>query len=259
MKDNLHGTGEHRLYRCAGCGRGGLAFIIYRDGSFPGARHELWEFLQEVGERLRLPADTPAGIAAEFREAEKCQSNCCYRATAGMFRSVLDKTLRANGYKLKPGTNLEQQIDLAGADGVITEPRRRRAHDEVRVLGNDVLHDEWREIPAADGSSTSLCSANPRRLLRRPTVHSNGPPSKGASARRGQAGCEHLSDVSAGDSKSHRKCAGPIPAPGTKKPAHGGLRSVGRDGVTSHVPCSAARLRCRRPASRRCSTAKRCK
>jgi hypothetical protein len=67
-----------------------------------------------------------------------------------MFRSVLDKTLRANGYKLKGGTNLEQQIDLAGGDGIITEARRRRAHDEVRVLGNDVLHDEWREIAPED-------------------------------------------------------------------------------------------------------------
>ena len=67
-----------------------------------------------------------------------------------MFRSVLDKTLRANGYKEKRGTNLEQQIDMAAADGVITEARKKRAHEEVRVLGNDVLHDEWHEIPAQD-------------------------------------------------------------------------------------------------------------
>lgn len=63
-----------------------------------------------------------------------------------MFRSVLDKTLRANGYKLKKGTPLEQQIDLAAEDGVITASRRKRAHDEIRTLGNDVLHDEWRKV-----------------------------------------------------------------------------------------------------------------
>jgi hypothetical protein len=67
-----------------------------------------------------------------------------------LFRSVLDKTLRANGYKIKNGTTLEQQIDMAADDGVITQARRQRAHDEIRVLGNDVLHDEWREIPLAD-------------------------------------------------------------------------------------------------------------
>jgi hypothetical protein len=72
------------------------------------------------------------------------------RAAAGMFRSVLDKTLRANGYKGKEGTTLKQQIDTAAADGVITEARKKRAHDEIRVLGNDVLHDEWHEIKEVD-------------------------------------------------------------------------------------------------------------
>jgi Domain of unknown function (DUF4145) len=67
-----------------------------------------------------------------------------------MFRSVLDKTLRANGYKENERTNLKLQIDMAADDGVITEARKRRAHEEVRVLGNDVLHDEWHEIPAED-------------------------------------------------------------------------------------------------------------
>lgn len=67
-----------------------------------------------------------------------------------MFRSVLDKTLRANGYKVKNGTTLEQQIDMAADDGAITQARKRRAHDEIRVLGNDVLHDEWHEIAQAD-------------------------------------------------------------------------------------------------------------
>lgn len=67
-----------------------------------------------------------------------------------MFRSVLDKTLRANGYKEKKGTTLEQQIDMAADDGVITQARRRRAHDEIRVLGNDVLHDEWQQVAEED-------------------------------------------------------------------------------------------------------------
>ena len=97
-----------------------------------------------------MPKSVPRGIEREFREGELCLEAGCFRAAAGMFRSVLDKTLRANGYKEKRGTNLEQQIDMAAADGVITEARKKRAHEEVRVLGNDVLHDEWHEIPAQD-------------------------------------------------------------------------------------------------------------
>lgn len=67
-----------------------------------------------------------------------------------MFRSVLDKTMRSNGFKVKKGTTLEQQIDLAANDGVITQARKRKAHDEVRVLGNDVLHDDWKAIEVDD-------------------------------------------------------------------------------------------------------------
>lgn len=99
---------------------------------------------------MKLPADVPDGIRREFEEAEKCLANQCHRAAAGLFRSVLDKVMRENGYKLKKGTPLEQQIDLAAEDGVIAESRRKRAHEEIRVLGNDVLHDEWQEIPEED-------------------------------------------------------------------------------------------------------------
>lgn len=140
---------DYRLFRCAGCGRGGLGTVAY-PGSYPGPYRELLDFSPEVRDRLPLPKNVPSGIIAEFREGEKCLDVGAFRAAAGMFRSVLDKTLRANGYKEKKGTNLEQQIEAAGSDGVITQARKRKAHEEVRVLGNDVLHDEWHEIPASD-------------------------------------------------------------------------------------------------------------
>ena len=41
-------------------------------------------------------------------------------------------------------------IDKAAADGVITAARAKRAHEDVRVLGNDVLHDPWREVTEDD-------------------------------------------------------------------------------------------------------------
>lgn len=138
----------YRLLRCLGCGAGALATHVSQRGSTRAA--ELLDFYPESKGSLKLPSDVPAGITKEFREGERCLAAGCYRAAAGMFRSVLDKTLRANGYKEKRGTNLEQQIDAAAADGAITASRQRKAHDEIRVLGNDVLHEEWREIPEVD-------------------------------------------------------------------------------------------------------------
>jgi hypothetical protein len=141
---------DYRLFKCAGCGRGGLGVIAYGGDRFPGLYRELYDFYPNVHDRLGLPSNVPVGIVNEFREGEKCLDAGAIRAAAGMFRSVLDKTLRANGYKVKVGTTLEQQIDMAATDGVITQSRRRRAHDEIRVLGNDVLHDEWHEIALED-------------------------------------------------------------------------------------------------------------
>jgi hypothetical protein len=69
-----------------------------------------------------------------------------------MFRSALEKTLTAAGYKPNPKTKLFQQIEAAAADGTITEASKRRAHEEVRVLGNDVLHDEWKKVSEEDAA-----------------------------------------------------------------------------------------------------------
>ncbi len=143
---------QFRLFRCAGCGRGGLGAIrmMNTHSSYPTDIWQLLWFYPEAKARLTLPNETPKGIVAEFREAETCKENECFRASAAMFRSVLDKVLRQNGYKTKQFRNLKEQIDAAAKDGVITEARKRKAHDDVRVLGNDVLHDEWREVKEED-------------------------------------------------------------------------------------------------------------
>jgi hypothetical protein len=117
---------------------------------YPGQKRQIVAFAWDAVERLGLPASVPEGIVSEFREGERCLEAACYRAAAGMFRSVLDKTLRANGYKEKRGTTLEQQIDAAALDGVITASRQKRAHEEIRVLGNDVLHDAWKKVAEED-------------------------------------------------------------------------------------------------------------
>jgi|SRR3972149_2478383 len=143
---------SYRIYRCAGCGMGGFAKVIYGGSvsSYPGSYRRLIYFFPECGSRLPLPKAVPSGIVNEFREGENCLGHECLRAAAGMFRSVLDKTMRANGYKTPKEKQLYDQIEAAAADGVITEARKIRAHNEIRVLGNDVLHDDWQLIPRED-------------------------------------------------------------------------------------------------------------
>jgi len=141
----------YRLFQCAGCGRGALGVIKFAgDYQYPGKNNRLLSFRPEARKRLELPPSVPDGIKREFIEAETCMESNCFRAAAGLFRSVLDKTMRANGYKTKQESNLYKQIEAAAEDGVITKARKRKAHDEIRVLGNDVLHDEWQEIPEED-------------------------------------------------------------------------------------------------------------
>lgn len=138
----------HNLYKCSGCGRGGLGglYIGESEVDFRGIDY----FYPESGERLPIPKSVPEGIRNEFHEAEKCLDNKCFRAAGALFRSVLDKTLRAGGYKIDRNTNLDKQINCAANDGIITSQRRERAHAEIRVLGNDILHEEYVEKTAED-------------------------------------------------------------------------------------------------------------
>lgn len=134
------------LSQCARCERGALAVVPDN-----GARQTavLESFFPIFPDSIPLPAAVPADIVAEFREAELCAAAKANRAASALFRSVLEKTLKANGYTKGNDPNLkdlQKRIDAAAADGVITDARRKRAHDDIRSLGNDVLHDDWREV-----------------------------------------------------------------------------------------------------------------
>jgi hypothetical protein len=136
----------YKLLRCAGCGRGGMAEVQvspqtgYTNGS-------LLRFFPPVIQSLSVPPGVPSGIQSEFVEAELCASVQAWRAASALLRSTLEKTLIANGYTKG---SLAARIDEAAADGVITAARSKRAHDDIRVLGNDVLHDEWRAVTEAE-------------------------------------------------------------------------------------------------------------
>lgn len=142
----------HQFFICSGCGIGGVGVVVIINGfSYENSYsfRQLVDFHPEISECLPLPSEVPDGISKEFREAEKCMDSGCLRAAAGLFRSVLDKTMKANGYHTKE-SNLKKQIDAAADDGVITQARKKLVHDNIRVLGNDVLHDDWEAIPQDD-------------------------------------------------------------------------------------------------------------
>lgn len=128
------------LMRCASCGRGGMAAVHYNDNISTGG---LGEFHPITVSRADLPTGIPQGIVKEYREAERCAAIGAWRGASALLRSTLEKVLKENGYA--KGT-LEEKIDAAAQEGVIAASLQQAAHDDVRILGNDVLHDEWREV-----------------------------------------------------------------------------------------------------------------
>jgi hypothetical protein len=149
----IHNTGHGQyarilyiLSQCAGCGRGGFASVS-DNGSADHAH--LNDFYPISVDAAVLPVEVPADVRAEFREAEKCQARGMNRAASALFRSALEKTLKANGYTKGNDPSLrdlQKRIDAAANDGVITQARQKKAHEDIRALGNDVLHDDWRAV-----------------------------------------------------------------------------------------------------------------
>ena len=142
-----------QFFRCNVCNRGAVA-KLHDNGQSQTAVLE--DFIPKAIEKAALPPSVPEDIVKEFREAEKDAAHGAYRSASAMLRSVLDKTLKKNGYDeveytddkgvKKKSNSLFRRIEAAANDGVITETRKKRAEENIRVLGNDILHDNWREV-----------------------------------------------------------------------------------------------------------------
>lgn len=146
----------YQLLKCGGCGRGGLATIYCADRVHEG---ELADFFPFARDWADLPAESPNDIVHEFREAELCAAVGANRGASAMFRSALEKTLKTNGYE---SGGLKSRIDEAAADGLITESRKARVHQDIRALGNDVLHEPWR---AVDDEAVRLAHRFAQRII----------------------------------------------------------------------------------------------
>jgi Domain of unknown function (DUF4145) len=139
----------YKLFRCTVCSRPGVAKFHFTNNLGHDGKLE-WFWPSSVAP-VKLPGGVPPGVLNEFREAEVCLSAGAWRGAAALFRSALEKVLKANGYTKE--RDLYQRIEAAATDGVITAARRQRAHDLVRTLGNDVLHDDWREVLPEEAES----------------------------------------------------------------------------------------------------------
>jgi hypothetical protein len=145
---SFNGRNYHRfvyvLMRCGGCGRGGLAQIHDLGRQIEGT---LGEFFPVSIESAKLPEAVPGGIVNEFREGELCAAHGAYRPASALMRSVLEKALKDSGYT---AGQLYHKVEEAAKDAIITDSRRQRAQDEIKSLGNDILHDEWIVVTEAD-------------------------------------------------------------------------------------------------------------
>ena len=137
----------YQLVQCAGCGRGGFC-KVHINKSGQGIVEEFFPLTTEIS---KLPESTPPDIVAEFRESETCASISAWRASSAMLRSTLEKVLKKNGYD---DGGLERKINKAAEDGIITASRQKKAHEDIRVLGNDIMHDEWKNVTEEDYMSS---------------------------------------------------------------------------------------------------------
>lgn len=128
------------LYKCSGCGRGGIAKVHCDNQPFVGAIEEFYP----IGiEKTKIPNSVPTEIVEELHEAELCSTVKAWRAGSALIRSVLEKVFIVNGYNEK---DLFNKIEASKKDGIITDSRAKKAHEDIRVLGNDILHDKWRAV-----------------------------------------------------------------------------------------------------------------
>jgi Domain of unknown function (DUF4145) len=128
------------LVRCASCKHAGLA-VVYA-GSSPPNDGILIEFWPTSYSKTILPQAIPTGIEMEIREAETCASVKAYRGATALLRSALEKALKDSGYKKR----LIENIQEIAADHIINESRRLQVDHNIRLLGNDIVHDDWREV-----------------------------------------------------------------------------------------------------------------
>ena len=128
------------LLKCVTCSLGALG-IIYED--LDSEIKVLVDFYPKVKKITKLPDDTPEDISSEFKSAENCANIEEYRPAATMLRSTIEKVLNNHGYN---EWRLSDNLKNLQKDRLITAPLARKNKLVVKILGDQVLHQKWREV-----------------------------------------------------------------------------------------------------------------
>lgn len=147
IRKNIAKSIAFMFLACEICGQGALAEVFSDANARPVKALGILNFYPAQGPVYSLPENLPDGIIKEFREAEVCAGAGAWRAGTAMLRSALEKTLKANGYT---NMSLHRAIDKAHEESMITKARATQVHRDVRTLGNEVVHDDWKEVLSAD-------------------------------------------------------------------------------------------------------------
>ena len=117
------------------------------EDSLTGSAALLEWFYPRALANARSPLACQMAFKSEYREAELCASIEAWRAASALLRSSLEKG--SKGQRVREGLSSSRPRLISLAMG-LSPPPASKAHDDIRVLGNEVKNDEWREVTAEE-------------------------------------------------------------------------------------------------------------
>lgn len=123
------------LFNCPNCGKQNLIILGRRRVSSGYSYYYKTQFPKYSPDRMD---DVPKEIESDRYEAWESYYNECFKASAIMARSALQRAVRILEAK---GRSLYEEIEDLKNGGVITKQLADFAH-EVRITGNDIAHPE---------------------------------------------------------------------------------------------------------------------
>lgn len=140
---------------CGVCGRGSIVLsrhlagiehpdLCTHDTSFPGSDYVIEARWPSA--TLSIPESTPDAIAHFYRQGLENLGARRWDAAGAMFRKTLDVATKALDPDLKK-LSLFHRIERLAEDGMLTPAMRAWSH-EIRLDGNDAVHDETPETEA---------------------------------------------------------------------------------------------------------------
>ena len=144
------------LARCGGCYYGVVATFDGNDQRTPSEYpsmipHSLLKILPEPL-NTSAPDHTPPHVASFFKQGASSLRQKSFDAAGSMFRKALETSLKSKFPGISSNLTLYKRIEKAVGNHDLTPDMGKWAH-EIRVLGNDAVHDE---VPFSGEEAQSL-------------------------------------------------------------------------------------------------------